>query len=310
MDTDLESQVKVKHPSLIDSPINKALQEEIITYYEVAGPDYAEWSKNFQMHFGYFKWGMNPFRLEPMLEKMNEEALRLLQIPDDRPALVADLGCGLGAVSRYMAKKKTRLFFKGLTIVPWQVAQARKLNFKAGLDSRIEILCEDYSQMSFENDTLDAAFALESSCYAPGHDKKKLIEEIYRVLKPGGRLVIADGFIKCLPEKMPWPVRNIYKKICHCWALPGFAEISLLSKTLDDQGFDEIQVRDISWNIAPSVAYVPKTTLRFLCKELWKNKSLRLKKERWNNVIAPLLGMILGLCRPYFGYYLVSCKKI
>jgi hypothetical protein len=42
-------------------------------YYEEAGPDYAAWSANFNMHFGYFRWGMNPFDREAMLEEMNRQ---------------------------------------------------------------------------------------------------------------------------------------------------------------------------------------------------------------------------------------------
>ena len=36
-------------------------------YYEEAGPDYAAWSPGFNMHFGFFRWGMNPFHREAML---------------------------------------------------------------------------------------------------------------------------------------------------------------------------------------------------------------------------------------------------
>ena len=31
-------------------------------YYEEAGPDYATWSPNFNMHFGFFRRGMNPLK--------------------------------------------------------------------------------------------------------------------------------------------------------------------------------------------------------------------------------------------------------
>ena len=49
-------------------------------YYSEAGPDYAAWSKAFNMHFGFFRWGMNPFRREAMLEQMNREVLDRLRL--------------------------------------------------------------------------------------------------------------------------------------------------------------------------------------------------------------------------------------
>ncbi len=78
---------------------------------------------------------------------------------------------------------------------------------------------------------------------------------------------------------------------------------------LKRQGLQNITIKEISLRIAPSVSYVPWTCLKFFVKELWKNKSLRMKKERWHNVYAPVLGMILGLYRKHFGYYIISGKK-
>ena len=34
-------------------------------YYEEAGPDYAAWSPHFNMHFGFFRWGINPSAVKP-----------------------------------------------------------------------------------------------------------------------------------------------------------------------------------------------------------------------------------------------------
>ena len=44
--------------------------EELIAYYEEAGPDFGQWSAGFNMHFGFYRFGMNPFRREPMLNEL------------------------------------------------------------------------------------------------------------------------------------------------------------------------------------------------------------------------------------------------
>ncbi len=49
-------------------------------YYEEAGPDYAAWSPHFNMHFGFFRWGINPCRREAMLEQMNREIQHRLHL--------------------------------------------------------------------------------------------------------------------------------------------------------------------------------------------------------------------------------------
>src|SRR4029077_1710004 len=74
-------------------------------YYEEAGPDYAAWSPHFNMHFGFFRWGMNPFRREAMLEQMNQEIQHRLHLTAMSPARVFDMGCGLGATLRSFARR-------------------------------------------------------------------------------------------------------------------------------------------------------------------------------------------------------------
>jgi len=102
-------------------------KEQIISYYEGAGPDYYAWSKNYNMHFGYFEKGMNPFSLEPMLERLNWEVLQRLEIESNSAPHIADFGCGLGASLRYFAKQFPQAALKGVTIVPWQVEQGNSL---------------------------------------------------------------------------------------------------------------------------------------------------------------------------------------
>jgi len=36
--------------------------------------DYRTWSRNFNMHFGFYRWGMNPLALGSMLEEMSQQA--------------------------------------------------------------------------------------------------------------------------------------------------------------------------------------------------------------------------------------------
>ena len=77
----------------------------ITDYYNIAGPDYAAWSPHFNMHFGYCKRFSDIFSLEKMLYRMNDEVLNRLNIPINTTSNIVDLGCGVGTVARYAAKK-------------------------------------------------------------------------------------------------------------------------------------------------------------------------------------------------------------
>ena len=295
----------------ITAALKETLQpgySSIKDYYTIAGPDYAAWSKDLNMHFGYCKKFTDIFFLEKMLYRMNDEVLARLQIPAYKKIAAVDLGCGVGTVARYTAKKYPLTTITGVTIVDDQISTGTALINKDGLSNQVILVKDNFENISFKNERFDRAYAVESACHANGSNKELFIAEMARILKTGGKFCIADGFIKH-DKKLPWLFNKIYKKIITCWALPCFGNINEFTAALKKHGSTEIKVEEISLRIAPSVAYVPYTSVKFFITQLWKNKTLRLKKERWNNVIAPVLGMFVGLYRKHFGYYIISGGK-
>ncbi len=151
-------------------------------YYSEAGPDYAAWSREFNMHFGYYRAGANPLNREAMLERMNAEVLARLQVEGMTEPRLLDLGCGLGATLRSFARQLPHSRLLGVTRVPWQVEQGRALNSAAGYCDRIAVLQADYENTALPSSSFDGVYALESSCYAQGVDKRRLLGEAHRLL--------------------------------------------------------------------------------------------------------------------------------
>ncbi len=300
----------VLHPAKANQITRKqalSKKESIISYYEKAGPDYSTWSKNYNMHFGYWQKGINPFNREAMLEQLNKKVLEKLSLDTKSAFTLADLGCGLGATLRYGAKNFPAMRGKGITLVPWQVKQATTLNKASMQTQSIEILEGDYCNTNFADNSLDAVVAIESSCYATGASKTDLLTEIHRILKPGGRFVISDGFLKKPVAKTGF-IRRVYDQLCSSWALTELGNINEVKKELEHLNFTDISAEDVSLNIAPSVAHVPFTVLYFLVKEFLFGKE-KMNKERWDNLKSPLLTMVLGSAQSTFGYYFVSGRK-
>lgn len=239
---------------------------------------------------------------------MNAEVLKQLEINPVAEVNIADLGCGVGTVARYAANLFPLAKITGITISDYQINKGRSLIDKENLNKQVHIIKDNFENLHFDDNYFTHAYALESACHASGADKEYFISEMARVLKPGGRFCIADGFIKH-NNKLPRFFSFLYKKILRYWALPCFGNIQKFEEKLKQHGLTNIKIREISFNIAPSVAYVPWVSLKFFVREIWKNKSLRMKKERWHNVYGPILGMILGLYRKHFGYYIISGNK-
>ena len=251
---------------------------------------------------------MNPLRRESMLERMNGEVLARVGVTGGR---VADLGCGLGATARFAARASAGLSITGITIVPWQIREAERMTREAGLADRVQFRCTDYTASGMPDASFDGAYALESACHASGRDKADFLVEAYRLLKPGGRLVVFDGMLKRAPRSafLKWCLRGCHRR----WALETFAVKDAFLERMVATGFEITDVEDLSWRVAPSALHIPVVTARFLAhmavERVRHGKRAALSKERWGNALAPTLGLILGMSRHLFGYYAVTAVK-
>jgi cyclopropane fatty-acyl-phospholipid synthase-like methyltransferase len=283
-------------------------RSQIVRYYSEAGQDYAAWSPDFNMHFGYYRRGLNPLRREPMLAEMSRQVVHRLDLDPGAPHRLLDMGCGLGATARQAARDRPELSIDGITLVPWQVLHARELAEHQGLGrERVRFLQGDYTATPFANATFDGLYAVESACHAPGLSKEPFVREAARLLEPGRRLALADGFLKRTDPMGPL-LRRAFRTVCANWALETFAGISAFTSCLQAHGFDDLRVEEISWRIVPSVLHIPWVTTRFLARELVKS-GLALNRVRWGHILACVLSPVVGMARTRFGYYLVSARR-
>src|SRR6185503_17746449 len=91
---------------------------DIVRYYAESTQDYWAWSPKFNMHFGYFRRGLNPLRLEPMLDEMALQVLARLGLSFAGQTTLLDAGCGMGAVARTAAELHREAHVDGITLVP------------------------------------------------------------------------------------------------------------------------------------------------------------------------------------------------
>ena len=285
---------------------NPTNYQNLLNYYKKATEDYKFWSENYHMHFGFYENGMNPFDLEKMLLQMTKEVFARLEI-SEKDTKAIDLGCGVGTSARYFSQFYPQAEITAVTLVKEQI-ELGKFLVPQEIKNNIKFICTNYENTPFLENSFDAAYAIESSCYGNGKDKFAFLAEASRLLKSGGRLVVADGFLKH-GNKLPFWVDKAYKKTCECWALPEMGQIQPFVEAMEKVGFKDIKIEDISWKVAPSVAHVPYITLKFLLKQIQTKSIFNLHQEQKNNVFAPLMTMLLGLARNHFSYYIVSATK-
>jgi SAM-dependent methyltransferase len=103
-------------------------------------------------------------------------------------AEVADLGCGSGMILCDVLALKTLWRGHGLDISPAAVNYARRLSEHKKIANRAEFRVGDIARLPYTNQSLDLVIASEVIEHLP--EPAQVINEIARVLRPGGQLIL------------------------------------------------------------------------------------------------------------------------
>ena len=179
---------------------------------------------------------------------MNDISWQLLGFKTKSSLQILDAGCGVGGTSIYLAQKYPLVSFTGITIVPTHVIMAERFATKRSVSSNTRFLLQNYCQTSFADNYFDGVIALESANYA--RSKEAFMKEVYRVLKPGGRISILDGF--CTEKPLPSSMKKLYKIWLDGRALVGLEQINDFTVGMNHQGFHDVTVSDISSQVLSS----------------------------------------------------------
>ena len=287
--------------TITDTNHSETKKIEMIDFYNEATEDYEFWSNDYNMHFGYFiPFKTNPFKRDSMLNQMNAQVIKRLNIGNVKNRLI-DLGCGMGATMRYALKQHKNVIAYGVTLSNFQIKQGNELlKGKNGI-----ILKENYNDTTFQSNSFDSALAIESFCHS-GHSETS-IKEAHRVLKPGGRLVIADAFLKKERSKLCKGAHYAYEQLCDHWSLEQIENITIYKQKLEKAGFKNITIEDASFRVAPSVLHVPFAITGFILKKLLSFKSI--KRESLHNLKGSFYALFSGLHMKSFGYYIITATK-
>lgn len=221
-------------------------QSSISDYYDYTLPFYKIfWHKNNSnaLHYGF--WEKDTQNLQEALINTNRYLAKKANITKDD--IVLDAGCGIGGSSVWLAKN-IGCNVTGITISDEQVTQAKEFARQLGVDSKVQFFNENFTNTKFPDESFDVVWAIESVCHTT--DKSDFLNEAYRILKKGGRLILADGFLKRDPINEH--ERKINSDFCVGLQLPNMVQFSDFEKKLNVAGFKNIVSEDKSDEVRPS----------------------------------------------------------
>ncbi|MFA6117883.1 MAG: methyltransferase domain-containing protein [Sphingomonas sp.] len=154
---------------------------------------------------------------------------------------LVDIGCGYGATARRFAGPGTGrgAIVTGFTLSAEQVGQAPA----AG---GVTLVCRDWLDNGLAAASADGAYSIESSEHMT--DKPRFFAEAWRVLKPGGRLVVCAWLAKEAPSA--WEVRHLLEPICREGSLPSMGSETEYRAMAQGAGFVCAGFEDVSRSVA------------------------------------------------------------
>jgi ubiquinone/menaquinone biosynthesis C-methylase UbiE len=108
--------------------------------------------------------------------------------------IILDVGCGGGKTVNRLAQKAPLGKVFGIDYSPDMVEYSKKVNKKLIAEDRVEIVEGSVEKMGFSDDFFDLVTAIET--YYFWSSFSDTVQEIRRVLKPDGKLLIVNEMVK------------------------------------------------------------------------------------------------------------------
>lgn len=236
-------------------------KKDIIDYYTTSQWLYRLFcydSKSLGMHFGF--WDSKTKNLQEAIINENKLVTDIANI--QKGMKVLDAGCGVGGTSLYIAQH-TKAYVWAISITPAQISIAQSYTKKRHLEELTNFSVQDFTKTNFPDNFFDAVVGIESICCAS--PKTTFLKEAYRILRPGGKLVIADGYLLRKPENKK--ETEIIDNFMWAFALNEFITPGEMTTQIKKSGFTRIETKDMYKEVKLSIMHYRRITnfFKYVC---------------------------------------------
>ncbi|MBD2213031.1 methyltransferase domain-containing protein [Nostoc linckia FACHB-104] len=262
--------------------MSTTLYQQIQQFYDASSGLWEEiWGEH--MHHGYY--GPDGTEKKDRRQAQIDLIEELLHWAEVKTAEnILDVGCGIGGSSLYLAEK-FHAKATGITLSPVQANRATERAQKLNLSDRSQFLVADAQAMPFADNTFDLVWSLESGEHMP--NKIKFMQECYRVLKPGGKLIMVTWCHRPIDnEPLTDDERKHLQDIYRVYCLPYVISLPEYAAIANQISLQNIRTADWSQAVAPFWDFVIDSA--FTPKAIWG-----LLTAGWTTIVGALsLGLM------------------
>ncbi len=140
---------------------------------------------------GYFRdsqyaWDGKTWRRN--LSELRNRDMAIMALGEVRHKKILDVGCGDGMYSYVFSMIGAEV--SGQDIDPNRINQANQRDYGIMQKQKGKFVCADAIKLRFESNSFDCVFSADFFEHIDLNIKRKVLKEIYRILRPGGVLVI------------------------------------------------------------------------------------------------------------------------
>lgn len=274
---------------------------EIADYYDHTEVHYRMfWKLDQSMGLHYGIWGEQTRSLAEAIVHTNERLASLGRL--EAGYQVLDAGCGVGGSAIYLARQ-FGCHVTGITLSQRQVARATEYARKAGVDHLTLFKVMDYTATDFQDGRFDCVWAIESMQTAT--DKQAFFQEMARVLKGGGQLLIGDVF-----KHGHWHIDDtpLMQTMLHGWAMSDLLNVGEATQLAAAVGLEPMAHEDVTQAVGPSVRRIYWASLAGMVGTHWYNlfhRATHFSKVHYKTGLAQYRAWKQGL----WGYHLSAFRK-
>lgn len=216
--------------------------DEIVEFYEDTAWEYQFFWSDYNLHYGFYDDDHTTHRAA--MENSNRTYAEKLGVSESD--VVLDIGTGRGGLPIWIAENVGATVY-GVDLDPGHVRDSLRNARERDVADGANFIIGTFLDLPFPDDSFDAVSGIETVCHAK--DKCAVLAELRRVLKPGGRLLVADGYQN---GDLTDDEAARLETTIEGWAVPELARVEAFRTYLEDLGFVDVEFSDHREQILPS----------------------------------------------------------